>query len=585
MSISFGGISSGLPVDDIISQLMDVERRPINLMQQRIVDLNLNKAQYTGAGERSSTLLDTLKKLTAQSVLDQNLFELKSATSSNEAVATATADESASSQNIKLEVINLASQTTAQSLAPVGSLITGVSPLSDLAQGNVSNGDFTVFVDGVASTVTVDNTQDVNSVLTQISGIAGITGASVVGGQIQVSFGAGTNIQLGGNGDTSNFLDVSFLKTGTQTATDITGSSVLSGINLGADVGTAAANIAAGVVTAGTFTIGTATFDTTGKNLGTLISEINDSADANVTASFNLSQNRLELISKETGSAMINLADGTSDFLTKMGLVSGVDTTAAQTAGNNAQIVLNGSTIFSSSNTVTAGLTGLTGVTLELTGITTGTPIDIDIAQDNTELASTLADFVAQVNGVISFIDEQTDSQNDNAALKGESGLRRFRDQLRRTTSDAVAGLTVFSSLGFVGISTGAVTGTAGAASTFQFDEAAFTTALAQNPSEVRALMTGTGGIFTQLESIVDGALRDDPDATLDGLFVSHGTSIQNRVDSINDQIERAEIRLERRESLLRQQFTVMEQLIAQSQNQGNALAGLANQLSSNANG
>ncbi len=585
MGISFGGISSGLPVDDIINQLIAVERRPIELMQQRIVNLQLNDAQYSGAGDRASTLLATLKKLTAQSVLDQNLFDLKSATSSNESVATATADETAASQNIQLEVISLASQTTAQSLGPVGSLVTGVSPLSDVAQGNVTNGDFTVFVNGVASTVTVDNTQDVNSVLTQISGIAGITGAAVVGGQIQISFGAGTNVQLGGNGDTSNFLDVTFLKTGTQTATDITGSSVLSAINLGADVGTAAANIAAGPVTAGTFTIGTATFDTTGKSLGEIISEINNSADADVTASFNLSANRLELVSKETGSAMINMADGTSDFLTKMGLVAGGDTTLSQTAGSNAEIIVNGSTIFSSSNTVTSAITGLTGVTLNLTGTTSGTPIDIAISQDTTGLTETLNEFITNLNATISFIDEQTDPESDNAALKGESGLRRFRNNLRRTTSDAVAGLTTFSSLGLVGISTGAVTGTAGASSTFQFDEAAFAAALAQNPSEVEALMTGPTGIFTQLQTIVDNSLNDDPDPTLDGLFVSHGASIQNRIDGINDQIDRAEVRLERREALLRQQFTVMEQLIAQSQNQGSALAGLASQLATNAGG
>ncbi len=580
MGITFGGISSGLPVDDIISQLIAVERRPINLIQQRIADLNVNQAQFTGAGDRASTLLATLQKLTAQSVLDENLFDAKSATSSNESVATATADETAASQNIKLEVTSLATQTAAQSLAPVGSVITGVSPLSDVAQGNVTNGDFTVFVNGVASTVTVDNTQDVNSVLSQISAIAGITGASVAGGQIQVTYGAGTNVQLGGNGDTSNFLDVTFLKTGTQTATDITSSSVLSGINLGVDVGTAAANIAAGPVTAGTFIIGTATFDSTGKSMGELITEINNSTDANVTASFNIAQNRFELISKDTGSAMINLADGTGDFLTKMGLISGVDTTASQTAGSNAEIIVNGSTIFSSSNTVTAGITGLTGVTLELTGTTAGTPIDIDVAQDSTELVATLNEFISNMNGLISFIDEQMDPESDNAALKRESGLRRFRDSLRRTTSDAVAGLTTFSSLGLVGISTGPVTGTAGASSTFQLNEAEFADALAQNPSEVRELMTGTNGIFTQLQATVDNALHDDPDPTLDGLFASHTTAIQNRVESLNNQIDRAEIRLERREALLRQQFTVMEQLIAQSQNQGSALAGLAAQLS-----
>jgi len=583
MTISFGGLSSGLPVDDIISQLIALERKPIDLMKERISKLQLNNAQYKNVQDRASKLLQSIKTLTAQSVLDQDLFRKKAATSSDEAVAKATVQDTASIQTINLEVINLATQTKAESTSGVGTLASGTSLLTDIAQGSITDGNFTVFVNGVASTVTVDTSQDLDSVLTQIAGIAGINGASVVNGQIVLDYTNGTNVQLGANGDTSNFLNNTFLKTGTKTATSITSSIPLSTLQLDELVSAAAANFAT-PVTDGTFTIGKATFDTTGKTLGEIITEINNSSDAGVTASFNIAENQLELTALDSGSTLITLSNGTGNFLTAVGLISGGgDTTVSQTAGENAEFKINGTTLYSATNNVNSGISGLTGVTLELTGENAGSPISITIGRDTEELETQLDSFVNTFNTLISFIDEQMDAKSTNAKLVGDGGLRRLRNSLRTTVSDLVSGLAKYSTLSLVGISTGAVTAGGGQASPkLQFDKSKFNTAIADDPEQVRDLMIGTSGILTQLQSQLDLALYDDPGNTSDGIFYSHDRTIQSQIDSINDQIERSERRIDKREQLLRQQFSAMESAIAQAQSQGNALTGLIAQLSAN---
>lgn len=410
-------------------------------------------------------------------------------------------------------------------------------------------------MDGAAHSITVDATQNFDSVFTQISALANITGVSVSGGKIQIDNAAGHTVQLGANGDTSNFLDLTFLKTGDKTATSVTSSVALTRVNLGAVASTAGANLAT-PLTDGTFTIGKATFDTTGKTLNAIISEINNNADAGVSISYDVAANRLNLSATGSGSALITMADGTSNFLGAMGLISGGDSTLSQTAGKNAEFYVNGTQLFSGSNTVSSSITGLTGVTLELKGQNVGAPIDIVISRDASKLETAVTDLVAQLNQAISFIDEQTDMQNNNAKLKGESSLRRFRDQLRSTMSNPVAGLTKYSTLFSVGISTGAVTaGDNTASSKFQFDKTQFEAALASNPDEVSALMVGATGVLTQLKTLTDNALNDDANESLDGLFAGHNNSTERRIKDLNTQISRAESRLAQKKSSIASSF------------------------------
>ncbi len=584
---SASGLASGLDTASLIEQLIAIERRPATLLQQRITQLNITKAQVDNIAGRANTLLGSTNALLADSVLDDNLFRSKQASVPEDAQSILSVDvtESAAPQTLQVEVLQLATATKATGQGELGALATSASTISELAGGAFTDGDFTMFVDGTAHTITVDTTQPLSDVLNQITAIGGgITGASVVGGAISIDFTGGTNVQMGAQNDSSNFANMARLTTGNKTATNITGSQPLTHLNTAAEI----SDVASGMntaVTDGTFTINGVEFDTTGQSLTDLVAEINNDPAVGVTASINRTTNRLELKSTDTGSELIQLADGTGNFLTATGLIVGADTTISQTAGQNASFNLNGSLLYSTSNNVTNAITGLEGVTLNLESADVGNTIEIAISRDNEPLTGKVDEFVKHINSVFALINEQTDPQG-NGYLKGESSMTRFKSDIRGVLSSSIdgLGLTEFNNLAAIGISTGAVGSTngEGVSAVYTVDSAKLEEALNTNPAEVELLMTGTGGMLEQLQSLLEQATKDDPDPTEDGLFVGKTNSIDSQVESLNDRIEAMERRLESREQLLRQQFTQMERVYSQMQNQGNALNGLVAQLNAN---
>jgi flagellar hook-associated protein 2 len=360
-------------------------------------------------------------------------------------------------------------------------------------------------------------------------------------------------------------------------------------------------------VTDGTFSINGVTFDTTGKTLSQVMTEINASSAAKVTASFNASANRLELTSKATGSALINMADGTGNFLTAMNLVSGGSATASQTAGRNAEFVLNGTTLYSTGTLVDETVTGLTGVTLNLKQAEPGTTVQITIQKDTAGIKSAIKDIIAKYNAAITAIDQQTDAKNQ-APLASESRLKAFRSSLRTLMTAQVGGLSVYDSLQQIGITTGAVgTGVStGASPQLQLDESKLDAALAADPATVRKLLIGqdlTGatdggsgddnmeGTLTKVfhlladQTFTDGAggygaLYAGVSGSSQGLFAAYQTAAQKRIDALNDSIQRMQDRLGLKEERLRKQFSAMDEMIGQYQQQGTALLNLINSMS-----
>ncbi|MEB3286540.1 MAG: flagellar filament capping protein FliD [Vampirovibrionales bacterium] len=597
------GFNSGLPVEDIITQLMALERRPLELLASQKTKITQQQNAYNSVKTRIDALYASIQKLTldTSSVLstDSDIFLSKKSASSADTVATATVKSTAANQTISLEVISLATATKASSTTGVGQQITGTTPVTQAAMGSVTAGDFTFFVNGVAKTVTVASTDTLDDVLGKMTAADAAVSGTVSGGQIRIGFADGVSVQFGSANDTSNFLKAMKLTPGVFTDLPGATSEISSQLpvlalnpNVAIDGGAAGTNTA---VTSGTFVINGKSFDTTGKSLNAIISEINNSG-AKVTASFNPSNNKFELLSTEPGSAFISMADGTSNFLTAMGLVSGGNSTASQTVGQNAQISINGGpVIYSPGNTVDESITGLTGVSLDLKSAQPGTPITINITRDTDAIETAISDFVTKFNDALSFIDGMTKSNEDPNArgvLNGESSLKRFRQQLRQMVTDQVAALsgTGFDSLTAIGISTGAVSGTSTtASSTLVFDKEKFKDALTANPDAVRELVNGRAasdgqdGIMVQLESVLKNALSTTSGS--EGLFSSYATAAASRISNLNDSIERGEARLVIREQNLRNQFLTMERLIGQYQQQGSALSGLQAQLAAQANG
>ena len=598
-----------MDVDGIISQLISLERRPIDLLTTKKTTLTNQKTAYAGVASKVSELLAAVDKLTKRAGDGSTIFDAKAGTSSDTTIATATATKNAANQSITLEVQSLPSATKARSTNLVGKFDNSTT----VASLGISAGSFTMYSNGTAYSIAVGAGDTMGDVFNTIEAAIpdGVIDTSnpptIVNGKIELNYYAGNTIQLGAGGDTSNFLAKTSLLTGINNGTDkITASQVNTTINTAVDISTAAANLNTAVAGGSTFSINGVAFDSTGKTLTSIISEINASS-AGVNATFNLGSNKFELVSKTTGSTLINLADTSGNFLDAMGLISAGNSTASQTAGSNSQFVLNGVTMYATGTTVDETVTGLTGVSLKLNKAAVGTTVNITIGRDAAAVKTAIDDVVKKFNTVISTIDTQTNAQN-KAVLAGDSRLKSLRNELRTLVSSAVGGLSgnAYDSLQQAGISTIASSGSA--TPTLVFDSSKFDTAYAADPDAIRKLFAGQDlggalqgssgddnleGTFTRISQLIDestytlangttgfGALYNGGTGA-QGLFPSYQISMDDRIKTLNDNITKGEERLTKKEKLLRQQFTAMDKLVAQYQAQGNALNSLISQLNS----
>jgi flagellar hook-associated protein 2 len=598
MGIQMSGFNSGLPVEDIIRQLLAVERRPIDILTQRKKDISTQQGLFANVKTRVSDLFKSLETLTKRNNFlgEGDLFFSKKVTSSNADVATATVNGMAANQTFSLEVLALATPTSATSLGLISDWADANTLTTKAAMGGITSGTFTVFKNGVANTINVakDGVETLDDVLDQISALDPTISTEVLAdGKVRIRWDS-TQVSLGfgAAGDASNFLSATHLLTGSQNFTDpadyqLTGRFGVLAFNPNEDITTAATStpVAAG----SEFRINGVSFEVGNKSLNQIIREINNSS-ANVTASFDPTANRFKLISKTPGSEFIALSDTAGNFLEAMRLIDGGNSTNSQSRGVNAQFRINGGeTLYSSTNTARSEVTGLTGVTLNLKKADVGNPITITVDNDTEKLTGAIDDFIKKMNDTISYIDFQTKADPVKPGpLAGESSLKRLRQQLRQMVTDVVSGLTgePYNSLQTVGISTGAPSGTATFNTTLQFDKAKFAAALEDDFDNVYQLFKATtaadgfDGTMTRMKNLLDAALETASGS--EGVFAAYETTVARRKKNLDEAIERGEDRLASKEKILRQQFLMMERMIAQFQQQGNALAGLQQQLSAN---
>lgn len=102
-SISAAGIGSGLDINSIVSQLMELERRPLELLEDQKSQL---QTQLSGYGRLRSALDQFQSAMDALGSLDK--FKVYTAASGDEEAFTASASSGAASGSLSIEVQNLA---------------------------------------------------------------------------------------------------------------------------------------------------------------------------------------------------------------------------------------------------------------------------------------------------------------------------------------------------------------------------------------------------------------------------------------------------------------------------------------------
>jgi len=312
----------------------------------------------------------------------------------------------------------------------------------------------------------------------------------------------------------------------------------------------------------------TITLDSSNNTLAGIVDEIND-LDLGVTAT----------IVNDGGDDPFNLVitaedSGTDGAVTYDfgGYTSGdVDLSSALTTQQDALdsiIEVNGIRLTRQTNLIDDAIEGVTLNLLdahsaegETTRLTVSTNVD-GIVED-------VQEFVDAYNDVQSFIDRQFQYSEEGGAggsLFGDFTVVSARARIQSAVTSAVANDNLFGSIGAIGLSTQSD-------GTLRIDESELRDAIESNPAEVIDLFVeGGGGLFETLEQTVDSFTE------FDGILDSRTDGFNDRIADINDQIDRAERRLETYEASLTRQYATLESVMGGLQAQlaflQNSLAG-----------
>jgi flagellar hook-associated protein 2 len=570
MTISFSGLASGLDTSSWVEALVSIKQQKVTTLQSQLTAYQTTKSTLTDTKSTMSSLRNALEKITdAKFGGTFDLFTKNTATSSNTDVFTATATSDATKQSYDIAVQQLATYTKASSLGTASAVADDSTELSNLG---ITTGSLTVYVDGVKNAINIEDGDTLGDLKSRLAA-AGVKAEVDESGMLNLSaYDSNKSVNVGATTDSSNFVsligltkqeDGSYQSTNSlfkaNTATKLTSEN--SGFNQ--------------QITAGTFTIGDATFTINDKTtLSSLISQINNSDDAQAYAYWDDATGKLSITSKKEGASYINIEAGTSNFTDVMGftettrdadgnVISSKMYTDAQELGQNAIFTVNGTSITSTSNTVTSDISRISGVTLTLKKASSeddGTST-LKIEQDTTDLVSAVKSLVEAYNTALSKITEVTASGAD---LQRESSLTSLKNTIRNyANGNNTYNGGSYSLLSQLGISTGSADANNLSTDTYslKFDEDTFLQALQDDPESVKSLLAGDNGILNQIENTVEQSLKASV-----GYFDIKESTLNSNISSMETKISKQQTKVDNYQSQLETKFSNMELLISQMQ-------------------
>lgn len=153
--ISAPGVGSGLDVNSIVSQLMTIERRPLDRLEADKQDL---ETQLSAFGQLKSSL--TTFQSAFADLKTVNAFEVYKAESSDETAFTATANSSAAISFNSIQVVNLAEAHKMGSVAIADTDTTTLGGAGDQLTATINGNAFSVDIGGKTLTQIRDAIND-----------------------------------------------------------------------------------------------------------------------------------------------------------------------------------------------------------------------------------------------------------------------------------------------------------------------------------------------------------------------------------------------------------------------------------------
>jgi len=543
-NLAITGLASGLDWATIVTELANAERAPETQWKASQTTIATEQSAYATISTELSTL-----QLDAENLMDPSFFGSVTASSSNSAVASASASSGTPVGAYAFDISQLA---TASQLTGATGVSQVLDPSGDPANVTIGSAGFsspvtagTFTVDGAPVTIaTTDSLQDVFNAIAAATANKVTASYSATTDKISLTSSDGSAITLGSATDTSNFLKIAQLysdnggktqNTGIVTSTAALGHVNTTALMSSADLKTPITGDSSG---SGSFIINGVTFgyNPTMDTIQDILNNINESA-AGVSASYNSVNNQFVLTNDNTGDQGISMKDVTGNFLAATGLSGG-----AMKLGDNLQYTLNGGTqtIISQSNTIDSTSSGILGLSVTATSPGTTT---VNVASDTTTISNQIQQFVTDYNTLQTYMTSQqavvsaADGTVEPGTLTGDAPTTDIINNLRSAMdavvdpSGSTSAVTSLADLGFQ--SNGQND------SLTLTDSSALTTMLTSHLSDVESLFTNSsGGLATSVNSYIVSVTGTNgilPNRTAD--LTAQNTDLTNQISNLESKI------------------------------------------------
>lgn len=625
----FSGLSSGIDVDSLVEDLMTAESTKLDKMKQQQQLLEWKQEQYREVITDLTDFVDTYLSLTSsESILKQSNF-LQFSVESDSTAVTAVATASAVTGSHTLTVSQLATGATQASATGVTQAVTGSSAVSDFTA--LADTSFTITVDGTARTVSFDAAYSGSTYEEAIQYVQDAVDEAVGAGKVVVSTVDGTaatalTLAAADGSGVSSLTVADASSNGAFSAMGFDSSSNLSNrLSTSDTLGEVAAKLASGTSFLSTegeveFTINgqTFTFDED-DTLSDMINTVNKDTTANVTMSYDTNTDQLIITADETGAGKtLTAADTSGTFFSSL--------LSTYTAGVDAKVELDGTTLTRSANSFTEG-----GITYTLNKVTTES-VGVDVSQDTEAIYDVISNFVTAYNELLETIngklaeeydsdyaplteaqeaemsDSEIESWNEQAQtglLANDMTLAALIRKVRTAVMSSVSG--VADTLTSIGITTSTYT----EQGKLHIDEDTLKAAIAEDPegiknlftqastsysgtttvrtlsSSERAVRTSEEGLAYKLYDILQdyvGTIRDasgNKGLLLEKAGMENDTSdtdnsLTTQLETLADKIEAEEERLDEVEDRYYDKFTAMETALSTLSSQYSIISSFA---------
>ncbi|WP_434511440.1 flagellar filament capping protein FliD [Desulfitobacterium sp. AusDCA] len=602
---TYGLSGSGIDVDSMVKKLMTAATVPYTQMWQKEQLAEWKKAEY-------NTFYNSINTFNTSTVFNYTLQSTtlpQIGTSSNTSVATVTANADAADINHSLKVNQLATGVTETSTTAITTTGGSKATLKDQF-GLSSSSTFNISItnNGVTKQITVDPTQSINTLVSQINN-AGVNVKANYDATLDRFFISTTNtgstakIDFSGTDSTGMSFITNNLKLGggsigsigTSGVTSSTMISMASGQNENSllkdafpALGTSPFKL---TLTNGTATK-TLTVDPTTQTLNGLINDINN-AGVNASASYDTLTGEFTL---KAASGTLSLAG--SDQAAFNFFTNNLNLPAS---GQDAQITLDGTDLTEGSNNFS-----ISGVTYNL--LSTGSST-ITIAADIDKIVSNVQSFVDSYNTMLSSLttevsqsaysdyqpltDDQKSSMKDSditawttkaksGLLHSDSILQNAINAMRINVSDPISGLTgKYTSAASIGITTGDYSENG----KLLLDTNKLKTALQADPTIVNKIFGTTGSSSNSSSQGIAVRLNNSLKNTISQIDTAAGTTADTSTDTssnlaiqINDYKTRLtdmSTRLQDLQTRYYNEFDAMENALQQLNSQSSFISSL----------